>query len=810
MGDNYDPKLSEAKWQKYWEENKINEFDFASNAPIYSIDTPPPTVSGKIHIGHIFSYTQAEVIARYKRMRGYNVFYPFGFDDNGLPTEILVEKETGKKATEIGRVEFGKECIATTEFYAKQFKQLWQSIGLSVDWRLDYSTISPKVQRISQLSFLNLYKKGIIYKKDTPALWCHKCGTSVAQAEVEDKELDSVFYDIIFKLENGKDLVIATTRPELLPACVAVFVNPKDERYTSIIGNNIVTPLGNIVKVMSDEKVALDKGTGAVMCCTYGDETDMYWVSQYNLEEKIILDEKGTLINTGNESLDGLYLLKGRKVIIEILDNAGLIVSKKPIIHAVGTHERCGTPMEIISVPQWFISIMDKKQQLLDMGNQINWYPDHMKKRYDNWVQNLKWDWCISRQRYFGIPIPAWRSKLTGELILADESQLPIDPLKDKPLNLPKGHTIDDIVPETDVLDTWATSSLTPLINSNWMGENSLVNKLMPMSLRPQAHDIIRTWAFYTIVMSYFHTGNIPFQDIMVSGHVLAGKGEKISKSKGNAKHTPESLIEEFGADPVRYWACGGTLGNNVVFDELEIKAGRKLVTKLWNAARFVFMNLEGFDQSQNIPFDNLQLIDKGIISKLTQTTNNMQHKLDGFEFGLARKEFEIFFWSDFCDDYLEIVKDIVYNFSKYENGDNKKLSAQYGLYVSLLSLLKLISPILPHITEEIYQKYFKEINQINSIHKCLYPDFNLNEDDVVLYSSKFDVLKEYVAAMRKAKADSGKRLGEEVQGLKVLCNDEKLSILKEFEVELLSVAKAKGVQYFNGDDNIQVGIVGE
>lgn len=810
MWDNYDPKLSEAQWQKYWEENKINEFDFDSTAPIYSIDTPPPTVSWKIHIWHIFSYTQAEVIARYKRMRWYNVFYPFWFDDNWLPTEILVEKETWKKATEIWRVEFGKECIATTEFYAKQFKQLWQSIGLSVDWRLDYSTISPKVQRISQLSFLSLYKKWIIYKKDTPALWCHKCWTSVAQAEVEDKELDSVFYDIIFKLESWQDLVIATTRPELLPACVAVFVNPQDARYTNIIGSNIVTPLWNTVKVMSDEKVALDKWTWAVMCCTYWDETDMYWVSQYNLEEKIILDDKWTLINTGNAELDGLYLLKWRKVIVEILDNAWLIVAKKPIIHAVWTHERCGTPMEIIPVPQWFISIMDKKQQLLDMWNQINWYPDHMKKRYDNWVQNLKWDWCISRQRYFGIPIPAWRSKLTWELILADESQLPIDPLKDKPLNLPKWHTIDDIVPETDVLDTWATSSLTPLINSNWMSENSMVHKLMPMSLRPQAHDIIRTWAFYTIVMSYFHTWNIPFQDIMISWHVLAWKWEKISKSKWNAKHTPESLIEEFGADPVRYWACGWSLWNNVVFDELEIKAWRKLVTKLWNAARFVFMNLEWFDQTQNIPFDKLQLIDKWILSRLTQTTNKMQEKLDGFEFGLARKEFETFFWSDFCDDYLEIVKDIVYNFSKYDNWDNKKLSAQYSLYVSLLSVLKLISPILPHITEEIYQKYFKQTNQINSIHKCSYPDFGLNSEDVELYSSKFDILKEYVAAMRKAKSDSGKRLGEEVQWLRILCSEEKLAILKNFEVELLSVAKSKSVEYVIWEDKFEVTIIWE
>lgn len=797
MSKKYEPEIAEPKWQKFWLENGINKFSLDSERPVYSIDTPPPTVSGKIHIGHIFSYTQAEVIARFKRMQGYNVFYPFGFDDNGLPTERLVEKEIEKKASDLPRKEFIDTCLTITEKYRHDFKKLWQSVGISADWDLEYSTISDKVRKASQKSFLELYKKGYVVKRNAPALWDVEVKTSVAQAEIDDKESDSFFHDLKFTLSNGETLVIATTRPEMLPACVCVFVHPEDERYENLIGSDVTTPLGKTVKIMADDKVSKEKGSGAVMCCTYGDETDLYWVKKHNLPEIIIITPDGKIKDSPIEEMNGLRIKKAREVMVNHLKETGALLDSKAITHTVKVYERTGIPIEIIPVSQWFIRTLELKDKFLANADKINWYPEYMKRRYTEWVENLKWDWCISRQRFFGVSVPVWYSKKTGEVILPDESQLPIDPAFDKPNTLPEGHTYDDIEPDHDVLDTWATSSITPEINAHWWEDHPLANKLLPMDLRPQAHDIIRTWALYTIIKSELHHDEIPWENIMISGHVLFKKGEKISKSKNQSIMGPEELIAKYSADAVRFWACRASLGKDVAFEEKEILNGKKLVTKLFNAANFAMMNLEGFTPDKSLPFEQLEASDKWILLKADETAKQMESNLEKFEFGMAMNDFEKFFWHDYCDYYLEMVKDRMYKPDKYENGHVKKLSGQTSLFKVLNVILKLIAPYLPHISEEIYQDYFKQFEGTESIHITFFPK------DIVKNVENKDVLElgmtksfEVIEALRKFKTDNKIRLGEEIELALISGPKEELDMLKMFKDDIQGVSRARKIEF--------------
>lgn len=797
MAQPYDFSVAEKKWQEYWQTAGTYRFDPASTKPMYSIDTPPPTVSGTIHIGHIFSYTQAEVIARFKRMQGYNVFYPFGFDDNGLPTERLVEKETGVKGAEMDREAFVELCLTVTKKYRKQFQELWMSVGLSSDWSLEYSSIDPLAQRVSQRSFIELYKKGRIEKRYAPALWCTECQTAVAQAEVEDKDLPGVFYDLKFTLENGDPLVIATTRPELLPACQAVFVHPEDVRYMGLIGQKVTTPLGTEVTLMADDKVQMEKGTGAVMCCTYGDETDLYWTKVHGLAEKIIIGKNGHIDYPTIPEIHGLYLKKARAVLVEKLKEMGAILVEKPHEHAVGVHERCSTPIEILPVAQWFIKIMDLKEKLLERANEVTWYPEHMKKRYDQWVENLKWDWCISRERFFGIPIPAWSSRKTGEIVLARLEDLPMDPQRAQPPYLPEGHTYEDMIPEKDVLDTWATSSSTPEINSHW-GEADERPQFRPMSLRPQAHDIIRTWALYTIIKSELHFDQIPWKNIMMSGHVLAKKGEKISKSKNNAGKSPEELLKEYGADAVRFWACGASLGKDTILDEKEMQSGRKLVNKLWNVTQFMAMHKEGLDTKEQV---TLTSTDAWLLTRLAEVSKNMTAYLESFEFGPARSEFEKFFWMDFCDNYLELIKGRLYKPESFDDGEEKKKSAQFTLYTAVETIIKLFAPFMPHITEEIYSTYYQKDGE--SIHVTRYP---MVEDLVFVPEVKGELLLEVVSLIRKKKAEQGIGLGSEIAHLTITCSVDKQGELLPFVDDIKSVAKA-GIVDFEDGEELQVAI---
>jgi len=728
LSKKYNAKESEPKWQAFWQEKGIYHFDTDSKQPVYSIDTPPPTVNGKIHIGHIFSYSQAEVMARYKRMKGFNVFYPFGFDDNGLPTERLIEKKYGIKAHQTTREHFSEMCLNETADLEKQFRQLFTAAGFSCDWNYEYSTISPKAQITSQKSFIDLYKKKKVYVSNAPALWCTECQTAIAQAELETAELPSKFNYLKFYIdgEDGQFVEIATTRPELLAACQCIFIHPDDEKNRHLLGKKIQVPLFNFsVPVLEDEKVELDKGSGVVMCCTFGDLTDLEWYKKHNLSFKEVILTDGTMSSMCGK-YEGLTVKKAREAIIADLIENGYMIRQEEIVHSVATHERCGTPMEITIKKQWFIDILSNKEEYLKAGDELNWYPPSMKGRYTNWVENLEWDWCISRQRYFGVPFPVWYCKSCGDVIVPEIDELPVNPLNDK---LSKKCTCgcSEFVPEQDIMDTWATSSVTPLINLDWYRDDQYKDEMMPMSVRPNAHDIIRTWDFYTIVKNLYHTGKLPWKDVMISGHVMAAKKEKISKKKGNSSMEPQELIDTFSADVVRLWTSSGSLGMDIVYSEEEFRNAAKLITKIWNAAKFAIMHLEGFsktdEQGREYPLNpfskdddvDLYVIDEWIINAFNNMLKRFDQYLEKYEMGLAIGELEKFFWN-YCDNYIEIVKNRLYQPDIY--GEEARKSGLFAVYYTMLGMIKCFAIYIPHVTEEIYQGYFVNIENIISIHK--------------------------------------------------------------------------------------------
>lgn len=784
----YDGLMVERDMQKYWEENQLYKFDSTEKGPIYSIDTPPPTVNGSLHIGHIFSYTQAEMIARYRRMQGYNVFYPFGFDDNGLPSERLVERESGIKAKDLPRSEFCKKCVETTQKYENEFMALWKSMGFSCDWNLQYSTVSERVQKLSQKSFIELAKAGHAYIKESPVLWCTECQTSIAQAELETKEVDSSFNYIPFSSEEGT-IEIATTRPELLFGVVCVFVNPDDDRYKKFVGKNVKVPLyGFDVPVIADEKAAIDKGTGAVMCATYGDTTDAEWVEQYNLPYKRVILGNGNIAEDV-PFIGGMYVKKARKEIIRLLEENGLLLKSEPISHMVATHERCGTEVEIIPSKQWYIEILSKKEELLAAGERINWHPASMKNRYVAWVENLKWDWCISRQRYFGVPFPVWYCSKCGKPHFANVEDLPVNPLEIS-YNATCECGCEEFIPESAVFDTWATSSITPIINDDTAKQQGVTDGLMPMSMRTQAHEIIRTWAFYTIAKTLYHKNDIPWNDTMICGFVLAKPGEKISKSKGNAKLTPQGLIDCYGADIIRYWAASTKLGTDTYFNEQEMRdASKRTITKLWNSSKFVLSHLHDFDKNY-IPA-NIMPIDQWIIEKTNAAIISMKKYLDQYEIGLARKIVDDLFWKDLCDNYIEIVKERLYQPDIH--GAEQRRSAQYAIYYCLFTILKMYSIYIPHVTEYIYLKGFKDFEGTISIHKTLWPKIEKTNDDVLLFGEQ---IKDIIFDMRKYKSDNNLSMKSEMSVLKIYGSKKYEPWFKLTEKDIVACSHAQDLKY--------------
>src|SRR5271157_1161579 len=528
MDSKYDHKLVENKIADFWAKDEIYKFKGKDRDRVFSIDTPPPTISGEIHLGHVMSYSQAEFIARYKRMRGFDVFYPFGLDDNGLPTELLIEKKFNTTAEFLGREKFVALVQKEIRSYVANYIQFFKSMGVSADWSLLYETISPEVQKVSQKSFLELCKMDRTYRKEAPVLYCPKCKTTVSQMELEDRSVKSKIVYVRF----SDEVEIATTRAEFLPACVAIFVNPTDEKHKHLIGKKVNIPLfGQEVEVTGDEKVDPAFGTGVVMCCTFGDQTDMEWYKQYNLPLRMILDESGRMTH---EFFRGMKIGEAREKVIAALKEGGYVTKEEDIEHSVNVHERCKTEIELIVKKQWYIRYLDLKGKFIELGRQVKWHPEFMIVRYENWVNGLKWDWSISRQRYFGIPFPVWYCRKCGEPKFAMEEDLPVDPLINKPEGTCAKCGGMEFDPETDVLDTWATSSLTPLINARWGLDEKYMDLIFPMSLRVQANDIISFWTFTTIVKSYLHKGTVPWDEIMVSGQGLDSKSKPMHKSAGN------------------------------------------------------------------------------------------------------------------------------------------------------------------------------------------------------------------------------------------------------------------------------------
>lgn len=756
----YNSLEKEEKWLNYWKENKIYEFK-PDQRKVYSIDTPPPTVNGKIHIGHIFSYSQAEMIARYKRISGYNVFYPFGFDDNGLPSERLVEKEQGKKAHEIGRENFSKLCYEITDKYEAEFQDLFSKLGVSTDWSMHYKTVSPSTIKISQNSFLDLIEKGHCYHKESPALWCNECLTSIAQAELETKTIKTTFNYVNFEtVEDGEKFTIATTRPELMPAIVCVFVNPNDEKNKHLIGKTAHIPVIDVdVPIMGDEKVAIDKGTGIVMCCTFGDQTDIEWWKKYNLPLKYIFTNDGKIIDSV-PNYSGLKIKEARKQIVNDLQAGGYIVKIEELEHEVQTHERCGREVEYTVMKQWFIDIMSHKEDFLRIGNEINWYPSHMHNRYEEWVNNVAWDWCISRQRYFGVPFPVWYCKECGEPIFASKEQLPVNPLTDTPpVEKCSKCGCKEFIPESDVMDTWATSSVTPLINMKYGEKDNYESILKPMSLRSNASEIIRTWDFYTIVKSYYHFGVRPWDNVMISGFVMANKGEKISKSKGNSKVEPLDLIKQYSADVVRYWAASGRLGTDITYSEETLLRGKKLVNKIWNVSKLIQIHLQDY---QDKDFDDFEYVDKWILGNFIKMEKEYIKYLDNYEIGLALNILEKFFWN-FCDNYIEIVKHRLYRPEEF--GEKARYSGQKTVYMLLYKLLQDFSVFFPFITEEIYQDIYHDMK---SIHITEIKPLNYSFDDEMLNG---DLMCEIISAVRGEKSSNNLSLKTVVKELDIDCS---------------------------------------
>ena len=749
----------EDKWKPRWEAD--GTYRFRRDAPreaVYSIDTPPPTVSGSLHVGHVFSYTHTDIVARFQRMRGKSVFYPMGWDDNGLPTERRVQNyygvrcdpampydpsftppfdaaagrpaKSGASPVSISRPNFVELCVRLTHEDERAFEHLWRYLGLSVDWSLTYTTIGPEAQRVSQRSFLRLLESDAVYQLEAPTLWDVDFRTAVAQAELEDREMNGAYHRLRFAHADGAGGVeIDTTRPELLPACVALVAHPDDERYKPLFGGHVLTPLFGVpVPVLPHALADPEKGTGIAMICTFGDLTDVIWWRELSLPVRAIIQANGTLRpvewgSPGWESRDaaaaarhyaglaGLSASKAQARIVELLRESGeLIGEPRPITHHVKFFEKGDRPLEIVTSRQWFIRTIAHKAPLLERGRELNWVPPHMVSRYENWVNGLNGDWCVSRQRFFGVPFPIWykvRADGTTDFdarIVPAEDRLPIDPSTD----VPDGYQADQrgrpggFVADADVMDTWATSSLTPQIVCGWGRDEALYRQTFPMDLRPQAHDIIRTWLFSTVLRSHLEADVLPWANVSISGWVLDPDRKKMSKSKGNVV-TPMALLEEHGADAVRYWAARGGPGVDTAFEPGQMKVGRRLAVKLLNASRFVL--------SKSTPVGEVtEPVDRGMLQRLDGVIESVTRHLEEYDYAAALREIEEFFWW-FCDDYIELVK------RRRAGEDAAAASAATAGSAALAVLLRLFAPFLPFVTEEVWSW-----SQSGSVHRAPWP----------------------------------------------------------------------------------------
>ncbi|MFB6203321.1 MAG: valine--tRNA ligase [Candidatus Nanohaloarchaea archaeon] len=748
MDGEYDAETVEDKWQENWVENRTYSYGGDVNMDVYSIDTPPPTVSGSLHMGHLYGMTLQDLTARFRRMIGNEVFFPFGYDDNGIASERLTEKELGIRHQDFTRREFQEKCREVCQEYEDEFTEKMQSLALSMDWDNTYKTIEPRVQKISQRSFIELYEDDREYRKRAPAIWCPDCETAISQVEMEDEEKDSHFNDIEFPLATGHgSIVISTTRPELLPACVAIFVHPDDESNEHLVGEKAEVPLfDREVPIIEDERVDMETGTGVVMCCTFGDQTDIEWYQAHDLPLKVAIDESGTMTEEAGK-YEGLNTKEAREEIVDDLEEEGYLMDRRSITHTVQVHERCGVETEFLVTEQWYVKLLDKKEEYLEAGREMDWQPEKMFTRYKNWIEGLQWDWCISRQRDSGIPFPVWYCEECDHEVMADKEELPVDPIEDEPpVDECPECSGTDFRAEEDVFDTWATSSLTPLINAGWDGDSMGRPELYPMDLRPQGHDIISFWLFHTVVKCLEHTGEVPFDTVMINGMVLDENRKKMSKSKGNVVQ-PDEVLDEFPVDAARYWAASSSVGDDLPFKEKDLVAGEKLMRKLWNASKLVDQLSEDVEEP-----GELEEIDRWMLAEVDDLIQEMTAEMKDFEFAKARDRLREVFWHTFCDDYLEITK------QRLDREDSQ--SAEYALRTVHRKFLKLWAPILVHITEEIWHEMYRD----TSIHTEDWPDPEGVDADLEAGERAMEV----ISALRKYKTDRQMALNEELDHLQV------------------------------------------
>ncbi len=802
------------KWQDFWSKENLYKWDSkTTREQVFSIDTPPPTVSGSLHMGHVYSYTQTDFVARYQRMTGKNVFYPIGFDDNGLPTERLVEKIKKIKAKDFSREEFINICHEVISEEEEKYKDLFKSLGISFDWGLQYQTISQESQKLSQLSFVDLYNKGKVYRKFGPSFWDAKDQTAIAQAENVDVEHEGIFNDIKFKTTEGSEIVIATTRPELLCACVAVFYHPDDLRYNKLKGKQAVIPIyDHEVPILEDDEVEIEKGTGLVMCCTFGDIQDIAWVNKHKLPVKTCINKYHKMENAG--FLDDMKVKDARELIIEKLKESRLLIKQEHVTQKIKCAERSGGILEIIPTYQWFVDVLNHKEDFHKINSQCNWRPAFMSKRLENWIDGLNQDWCVSRQRYFGVPFPVWYSKRKGEegrVLLPDLDQLPVNPLVD----LPKGYTKEEVEPESDVMDTWATSAISPQLSSHYIADNLGASKekhekIFPFDLRPQAHEIIRIWAFYTIVKSFFHQQSLPWHNLMISGWCLAEDKSKMSKSKGKTI-TPEALLDQYGPDAIRYWASTSKLGMDVVYSPETFKIAKRLINKLSNAGKFIRMHLndnaiEMISAKRAVREGKVSAsLDIWLLSKLSKVVQKATDAFDKYEYYDARSCAENFFWEDFCDNYLELAKKRAYD---QNNLDPKgKISAITTLVLVFENVLRLLSPFIPHVCDEVHEQTFGAQHSLTQ--RGSWP--NLEEQ---YYDEKIhhlgNVLKAYFGLVHKHKSLKGIALNKEINEINYSGEEMKdLEMLSDFK----NAVNAKVINYSSSieeDDDIVISPCGK
>ena len=803
LDNKYNIEEKEKKWEEFWQAEGIYKFDPNSKKPTFSIDTPPPTVSGEWHIGHIYGFSQADMYARFNRMLGKNLFFPLGVDNNGLPTELLVEKQKKIQAHTLPREEFAKIAQELLVSYNQKYKNLIMRAGISCDLSLGYDTIDNRSQKTSQKSFIELAKSGIAYRENKPSPWCTKCRTSVAQFELEDKDLDSVFNYLNFKLADGSGTIpIATTRPEFLPACVAIFVNPEDKRYSHLVDKLVKVPLfeDRVVKIYADSKVGIDKGTGIVMCCTFGDQTDVEWWKEYHLELKQAIDDGGRMTEICGKYA-GLKTTDARKAVIEDLKAQGYIYKQDAITHSVKVHERCEQPIEFLTKKQWFIrtSTPELKQKWAELGNKLVWHPESMKTRYMSWVENLNQDWSISRQRYFGVPFPVWYCAACGKPHFADIKDLPVNPLSTE-YNGKCECGSTKFVPESDVMDTWATSSVTPQINTNWFDDEKGASKKIPMDMRFAGRDIITTWCLRTIIKAYYHQGCLPWKELLINGWMMADKGIKISKHLSNSKMDLNQIMQTYGADVVRYFSASGAYGRDVMFNDEGLKDGYKLLNKIFNGSKFVLNFL--YDYTPKKPSKILP-VDEYVMHKFNDAYNKTISFYQDVEMGYAKAEIEKFFYF-FCDNYIELVKNRLYKPEIY--GEEAKQSAQWASYNVLFKMLQLLGITMPHIAEEIYQNYFRTFEKEKSIHLTVLSPIKLDENKTII--EKGDELIEVVARIRQFKSENKLSLKTEIEDVEIVSHN--VDFFKLCSDDIKAVMNIKDLKFSAGEFDVKIGKIAE